>query len=199
MSTIIGIMIEKYERIKLTKFAFPKLVFLGLSFLCISLSVAATKPKSSEVLPFDWQVSKSNVLEISVSKLEISVKSPDKKIKTVCSGKKVVNFDFGNEFVLSLTCLDTYGGLVHLHNPNEIQPRSGIVVANDFGDEGCSEVTSSILEWSKDGRLTLKTSTSFSGKLAGGSESDCNPGFKQETFVFEKTKRLFEKSSSDSK
>jgi len=166
-------------------------IVVGLSF--IKPFVGNAKP--TEALPVSLSVKKGDLLEITVTNLEMTVSVAGKRHKTLCQDKPAVNLVFSKAISLSLTCGQAYGGIVRLHYPDDLEPRAGIVVGDDWGDEGCLRTTSSSVSWSKNEKVTVTATTRFSGKHVDGNESDCNPHTEKEIFEYNSSKKTFDKKS----
>ena len=133
-------------------------------------------------------------IDVTVENLEVRVRSKQGSSKRDCNDGSVGKLSFASSQQLGLKCGQAYGGIVRLHDPDQDDPQAGLVVAYDWGDEGCLSSITSHIELTKDGKIKVQVSTRNSGKMVDGDEKDCKPGLKRDDYEYNAKTRKFLKS-----
>lgn len=165
-----------------------------LSYVVAPNVFAKSKVTNQNAVKFEKiEAAKGDIFAITVKNLETSLTRKDKKWTAECSNQPNWIIQFPNATQLSVTCGQAYGGIVRLHNPEDLEPRAGVIVGNDWGDEGCFELTASKLEVTSTGTISLVVNTEFGGEHIDGGKKGCKQAKKEERLTFDANKKSFQK------
>lgn len=139
------------------------------------------------------EANQGDTFAITVKNLGANLDRNDKKWTSVCSNQSSWIIQFPKGVQLALTCGQAYGGIVRLHNPGDLEPHAGVIVGNDWGDEGCFESTSSKLEVMSTGSISLMVSTEFGGEHVDEGKNGCKHAKEEQHLVYDVSKRAFQK------
>lgn len=126
--------------------------------------------------------------------LKISVKDEVARLgdrAKACANATAWTLILPNADELSVVCGRAYGGIVRLRAKELTDPRAGLVVGNDWGDEGCLETTAGVLEVNRAGGLQVDLTTEYGGSQVDYGEKGCRQGERKESFLYDATTKTF--------